>query len=311
MKKDPAKKVRVDAWMPLWIGDYLADTARLTTEQHGAYLLLLMAYWRNKGPLVDDDEELATITALGAAGWGKQRPKLARLFKVADGFWRHPRTDAELANAMGLAEKRRAKAIAAAEARWAREQDAPGNPPSNAPSNAPSIDPTPETDAQSIAGAVLEECPSPSPSPSTTSSIASVGSFEGYDVGRRALDSGALAEQFVISDRQADAVAVIKGLRQRGLAASNVWDERLHKALEAGHTPDAILALADELIEARPNRQLTLAYLLATARGRKADAATEPTHGTPATPARTSAAETVLRNIERRHGRPTGDPVGD
>jgi uncharacterized protein YdaU (DUF1376 family) len=138
------------AWMPLYIGDYLGDTQRLTTEQHGAYLLLILDYWRN-GPAPDDDAVLQQITKLERAAWKKHRPALARLFQIADGEWRHKRIDKELASAADNAERRSSKAKAAAQARWG-----------DATSNAPSM---PE--------AMLGECPPPSPKKKSSEACAS------------------------------------------------------------------------------------------------------------------------------------------
>lgn len=84
-----------DVWFPLVVGDYLKDTSRLTTEQHGAYLLLLMDYW-TKGPPPDDDAALASITKLDMRSWRKQRVRLAPFFRIVDGVWRHKRVDEEL-----------------------------------------------------------------------------------------------------------------------------------------------------------------------------------------------------------------------
>lgn len=137
------------AWMPFYVGDYLGDTQRLTTEQHGAYLLLMLDYWRN-GPPPDDDATLQQITKLDRAGWKKHKPALARMFIVGDGIWHHKRIDRELTNAEANSERRSSKAKAAAKARWG---DAPSMPEA-CPKDAPSM---PE--------ALLVECPPPSPSP--------------------------------------------------------------------------------------------------------------------------------------------------
>ena len=66
-------------WMPLYVGDYLGDTGHLTTTQHGAYLLLMMHYWR-KGELPDDDRQLSKITKLPLKTWCDYRATLQDFF---------------------------------------------------------------------------------------------------------------------------------------------------------------------------------------------------------------------------------------
>jgi uncharacterized protein YdaU (DUF1376 family) len=88
-------------WMPLYVGDYLGDTGHLTTAQHGAYLLLMMHYWR-KGELPDDDRQLSKITKL-LKTWCEYRPTLQDFFHSG---WKHKRIDAELERMMRVSEKR-------------------------------------------------------------------------------------------------------------------------------------------------------------------------------------------------------------
>jgi uncharacterized protein YdaU (DUF1376 family) len=89
-------------WMPLYVGDYLGDTGHLTTAQHGAYLLLMMHYWR-KGELPDDDRQLSKITKLPLKTWCEYRPTLQEFFHSG---WKHKRIDAELERMMRVSEKR-------------------------------------------------------------------------------------------------------------------------------------------------------------------------------------------------------------
>lgn len=153
---------KADVWMPLWIGAYLADTMKLTTVQHGAYFLLLIAYWRERSPLIDDDEELRSITKMERAEWKKNRPVLAKFFRVGAGVWWHKRVEHEIAAAQARAKKAAEKAAKAAQARWGNGDKKPS---SSAHGNAPSI-------PQGLPEDMLDECPPPSPIPLPT--VASV-----------------------------------------------------------------------------------------------------------------------------------------
>ena len=59
--------------MPLFPDAYLADTTHLTTEEHGAYLLLLMAMWRRSGKVPNDDADLARIVGLSRLKMAKNQ----------------------------------------------------------------------------------------------------------------------------------------------------------------------------------------------------------------------------------------------
>jgi uncharacterized protein YdaU (DUF1376 family) len=103
-------------WMPLYVGDYRADTQHLTTAQHGAYLLLIMHYWQHGG-LPDDDGQLARIVGMTAAEWKKNRPVIRPFFGKG---WRHPRIERELKDAKERYERRASAGRKGNEVRWGR-----------------------------------------------------------------------------------------------------------------------------------------------------------------------------------------------
>lgn len=81
--------------MPFYVEKYLADTTLLSTEEHGAYLLLLCTAWRNRGVLPDDDRKLAAAAKCASpARWRAIRATLAPLFEIEGGVWRQKRLSA-------------------------------------------------------------------------------------------------------------------------------------------------------------------------------------------------------------------------
>ena len=152
---------KVDIWMPLYIADYLSATSRLTTEQHGAYLLLMMDYWKNGAP-PDNDQILAQITKLSPIAWTNARTMLQPFFEVSDGIWIQRRIESEMVKANHNKQVNSKRGKAGAEARWG---------------NAPSI-----PDASLEVCSAYSTSPSPSPSPLTTPATTKIQTPEGVSL---------------------------------------------------------------------------------------------------------------------------------
>ena len=69
------------------IGPYLARTQHLTRDEHGAYLLLLLACSSSAQGIPDDDHRLAGIARASAAEWSRLRPRMREYFLVENGSW--------------------------------------------------------------------------------------------------------------------------------------------------------------------------------------------------------------------------------
>jgi uncharacterized protein YdaU (DUF1376 family) len=82
--------------MSFYVGDYLRDTMHLTTEEHGAYLLLLFACWTHDGKLPNDDKVLASIAKCSMANWLLLKPTIAKFFRSKGHHWYQKRVDSEL-----------------------------------------------------------------------------------------------------------------------------------------------------------------------------------------------------------------------
>jgi len=107
-------------YMQLYVADYLADTAHLTTEEHGAYLLLLFSYWQTGKPLRED--RLASVARLSNERWADVERTLKEFFHVAKGAWTHFRVEADLEKVDSKSKKNSDAGKASAKARALAKQ---------------------------------------------------------------------------------------------------------------------------------------------------------------------------------------------
>ena len=68
--------------MLLWTDAYLGDTGHLSTLEHGAYLVILMAMWRNGGSLPNDERRLARTAGLPLDKWRKIAPAILSFMTI-------------------------------------------------------------------------------------------------------------------------------------------------------------------------------------------------------------------------------------
>lgn len=104
-------------FMQLYVADYLGDTRHLTTEQHGAYLLLLMTMWRSDGRLPNDDKKLARIAGTTPSRWAKIAPEVMEFFDVDGSEITNARLSKELEKAQEKSIKRAVSGTKGAQAK--------------------------------------------------------------------------------------------------------------------------------------------------------------------------------------------------
>jgi len=110
-------------FLQLYVADYLADTMDLTTEQHGAYLLLLMTMWRHDGALPDEPRKLARIARVSPRRWPMIWGEISHFFYVEGDMIRNKRLERERQKAVSISKKRSASGVKGGEAKALKSKE--------------------------------------------------------------------------------------------------------------------------------------------------------------------------------------------
>jgi uncharacterized protein YdaU (DUF1376 family) len=94
--------------MQLYVSDFVGDTLHLSTEQIGAYMLMLMAMWNAGGTLPDDDVKLSRVVRMSLKKWRAISADLLTFFERASGEISHKRLTKELRKSLVKSEARAA-----------------------------------------------------------------------------------------------------------------------------------------------------------------------------------------------------------
>ena len=270
-------------YFEFYCGDYARDTAHLSLAEHGAFLLLMSAYYSTEKPLPADYVSLFRIArAMSASEQKAVRAVADEFFPVADDGLRHnARADREIEKAkrrIGTARDNGRKG-----GRPTKENPAGypmGNPTGNPPDNPPGFDPLTGSEPAGKAHHTPHAI-------AVGSTEASAKAFGGTDAGRACLL-----------------------MRQAGCVQTNPSHVDLAAALSEGVTPETLADTVREGIEAGKRNPFT--WAIATARSRHADGPKPITGGTHAncrTGGKLSVVERVARVNAEAEQRQRGDSI--
>lgn len=99
-------------YMQLYVADYLADTYHLTTEEHGAYMLMLMNYWQTGKALRYD--RIPSVVRMDKKRFKEIENNLCDFFTIEDDLWVHERIEEDLKSVLNKSNK----ASESAKKRW-------------------------------------------------------------------------------------------------------------------------------------------------------------------------------------------------
>lgn len=119
----------INIWMPLYIGDFLRDTAGMTTESIGAVVLLYLAIWSKGGPLPDDNQTLAIICHMPADRFAQIRDNLSELFEIEDAHWTRRELLVEHAKWKEQRRRKSESGRSAANIKWNKKSEDKIDPP--------------------------------------------------------------------------------------------------------------------------------------------------------------------------------------
>jgi len=84
------------AWMPLYVGDFLADTMHLSATERGIYISLIIHCWQH-GSIPRDRRKLTRIAACSPQLWHQHAETVLQFFDVVnDVTMEHRRVKTEL-----------------------------------------------------------------------------------------------------------------------------------------------------------------------------------------------------------------------